>query len=365
MREVLIVTEVGDLHAAAVQWALAQSGRAVCRRWLPMQLDRYPASMLVSGRAAELLLTGPDGPIDLSSVDRIWVRRATPPPFPPSIPAEDQVVARRELESFLHGVLHTLGDAVHWINRPAARRPASLKMRQLAIARGVGLSVPRTLVTNDAARARAFIAAARGRAVYKGFHPAFWKVGSTYRYWLNTTLVEDGHLAGNDEALRFCPGIFQEYVAKRSELRITVFGDRCIAAEIRGQDEIDWRIRQSDIRCAPYALPAEIEGKLARLMAELGLEMATIDMIVTPDGEHVFLEVNEQGQFLFVEGKNPEIRLLSRFTAYLAGDGRDADGPGLADYMASDAWRAFRDTELPQLDALPGPFDVAEPARAG
>lgn len=36
-------------------------------------------------------------------------------------------------------------------------------------------------------------------------------------------------------------------------------------------------------------------------MATLGLVFGTIDLKITHDGEYVFLEVNPQGQFLYVE----------------------------------------------------------------
>ncbi len=46
--------------------------------------------------------------------------------------------------------------------------------------------------------------------------------------------------------------------------------------------------------------PATAEGMLA-LMRRLGLEYGAADFRATPDGEHVFLEVNPAGQFLFIE----------------------------------------------------------------
>ena len=36
-------------------------------------------------------------------------------------------------------------------------------------------------------------------------------------------------------------------------------------------------------------------------MKELGLPFGTIDMKLTDDGEHIFLELNPQGQFLYIE----------------------------------------------------------------
>ncbi len=53
-------------------------------------------------------------------------------------------------------------------------------------------------------------------------------------------------------------------------------------------------------RCAPYSLPQSVESKLFSLMKKIGLNMGSIDMIVTKNTEFVFLEVNPTGQFGWV-----------------------------------------------------------------
>jgi len=50
----------------------------------------------------------------------------------------------------------------------------------------------------------------------------------------------------------------------------------------------------------PYELPDEVGEKLRRLMTDLDLRFGGIDLRVTPQGEHVFLEVNPAGEYLFV-----------------------------------------------------------------
>ena len=40
---------------------------------------------------------------------------------------------------------------------------------------------------------------------------------------------------------------------------------------------------------------------LRRVMERFGLNFASLDMIVTPDGEFVFLELNPNGQWLWLE----------------------------------------------------------------
>jgi hypothetical protein len=37
------------------------------------------------------------------------------------------------------------------------------------------------------------------------------------------------------------------------------------------------------------------------LLTRLGLVFGCLDLIVTPDGRYVFLEINQMGQFLFIE----------------------------------------------------------------
>jgi hypothetical protein len=55
---------------------------------------------------------------------------------------------------------------------------------------------------------------------------------------------------------------------------------------------------------------------IRRVLDVLGLEMGIVDIKETPDGEFVWLEVNPQGQFLFLEGLTGE-PLTDYFTDYL------------------------------------------------
>ena len=51
----------------------------------------------------------------------------------------------------------------------------------------------------------------------------------------------------------------------------------------------------------PYDLPMDVSKMITKLTSALDLVYGAIDMIVTPEGEHVFLEINPSGQFGFVE----------------------------------------------------------------
>ena len=54
-------------------------------------------------------------------------------------------------------------------------------------------------------------------------------------------------------------------------------------------------------RVRPARLPGPVAARLRRLLRRLGLLYAAADLRRTDGGEHLFLEVNPSGQFLFVE----------------------------------------------------------------
>lgn len=51
----------------------------------------------------------------------------------------------------------------------------------------------------------------------------------------------------------------------------------------------------------PYQLPQSIEAKLLELMKKLGLNYGAIDLILTPNNEYVFLEINPVGEFFWLD----------------------------------------------------------------
>jgi glutathione synthase/RimK-type ligase-like ATP-grasp enzyme len=48
-------------------------------------------------------------------------------------------------------------------------------------------------------------------------------------------------------------------------------------------------------------LPPEIQDKCVRLVEQLELSYGAIDMVLTPEGRYVFLEINPNGQYLWIE----------------------------------------------------------------
>jgi glutathione synthase/RimK-type ligase-like ATP-grasp enzyme len=117
--------------------------------------------------------------------------------------------------------------------------------------------------------------------------------------WLPEELQE---MAG----LEFSPMIFQEYVEKDCEFRVIIVGEQIFCGKIPSQQsedgQADWRKDANLIdEIEVYELPASVKLKLLHLMDYFRLNYGAIDLIKTPEGKYVFLEINPVGEFSWLD----------------------------------------------------------------
>jgi glutathione synthase/RimK-type ligase-like ATP-grasp enzyme len=215
-----------------------------------------------------------------------------------------------EWQAFYKGVsLALAGEGVFCVNPPPFNSAFEEKIAQMLVASNAGLRVPSTLYTTRLEAARHFLNAQGGSMIYKPFrahievHEGASGQPARARRLL-TNRVQPADLVESENFLP-TPSIFQPYIPKAFELRIVVVGQQLFACAIDSQrspvSREDWRrydIGNTPYR--PYDLPPEISAKLRIVMDRLGLVFGSIDLIVTPEGEYVFLEVNPNGQFDWV-----------------------------------------------------------------
>jgi glutathione synthase/RimK-type ligase-like ATP-grasp enzyme len=194
---------------------------------------------------------------------------------------------------------------------------AENKQLQLRAAERAGLRVPATLVSQDPARIRSFCAAHPG-AIIK-------QVASPRGVEVTKTAVVGPELLANDEVLALTPSIYQECIAGERHLRISVVGDRCDGALIEAK-ELDWR-HDLNIPFSPYRLDGDLEERMRATLRDLSLVMGIFDVKLTDDGEPVFLEINSQGQFLFVEALCG-LPLANHFAAFLVDQAKERHALG-------------------------------------
>ncbi|HEY0709545.1 MAG TPA: hypothetical protein VGG33_22230 [Polyangia bacterium] len=330
MTTILIPTVVGDVHAASVALALKEMGHHPIR-WFCQDLPSAGLASYGIGGCQETTLQVVDAEgfeVDLGGVDVLWRRRVGDPIVDaPDAEPSDMRVAANETRRLIGGALMGIGTKVFSVNDFQAAKQAENKIPQLETARAVGLTIPETLISNDPARIRSFIRAHEDSGcIYKGFGPVSWdcgdKVATLFTHKVNLAVLP------SDRMLQMSPGIFQAYVPKAFEVRVTCMGAHQFAVRLDSQSTasgaVDWRLEPyRSLPASRYELPETVARKCQALMRRLGLVFGCLDLIVTPQGEHVFLEVNQMGQFLWLEQIAPKLPMLDAFCQFLLSQNPD------------------------------------------
>jgi glutathione synthase/RimK-type ligase-like ATP-grasp enzyme len=264
----------------------------------PVTLSYERGEFRARGACEMALDTAPD------TIGAVWQNAVVGTELPAMEPGvRETCVAASELA--LVGLLDSL--RVFQLDPHANQARAGNKPRQLRIAQQLGLDIPDTIVTNDPEAVRAF-ARRSGPLITKMLvQPASTGPETNGDApVVFTTAMTDADLEQLD-GLDLCPMIFQQRIENRLDVRVTIVGRRVFAAAIdasaRGAD-LDWRRDSYAHDRAPawstHELPRALIGRLLRLLDHFGLNFGAADLIVRPDGSHVFLELNASGSFAFL-----------------------------------------------------------------
>lgn len=166
--------------------------------------------------------------------------------------------------------------------------------------RAWGFDAPRTLTTNDPEAAAGFLDEI-GETVVK---PAIG-VGST-------RLVTPADRRRLDE-VRCCPVLMQERI-RGEVVRVHVVGDSVVLALRILGEHIDSRTQTTGFEYCK--LPAAQEQKLVAASRRLGLHFSAWDIMVTPQGRHLYLDCNP-GPYILWIGERFVEAVLTQLARYL------------------------------------------------
>jgi hypothetical protein len=190
------------------------------------------------------------------------------------------------------------------VNRLGATAANSSKPYQLSEIRGLGFSVPETLITTDPIAARAF---------WEHHNTVIYKSVSAVRSRVARLRPEHLQRLGD---ISSCPTQFQQYIAG-TDLRVHVVGDEVFATEVMCAGD-DYRYpgqHPVEVRACP--LPKDVEDRSRLLAAAMHLPVAGIDLRRTSEGDWFCFEVNPSPGFTFYEAATgqPIARAIARLLA--------------------------------------------------
>jgi glutathione synthase/RimK-type ligase-like ATP-grasp enzyme len=317
-KRILIITELGDVHAYAVARALDYYGADVTL-WHTGDFPTFAGETIQFEEGERSIrVRNPAFVLDNFSFDTVWQRRPSYVLDESRLHPADRRFADSECCLFRRSILNLVSPGAFWVNPSDAAVRAERKPLQHQVAHEVGFLTPATIYTNDPEEIRAFLKRRGGLVAYKPLRGTSWNDGETL-WGSYTSLITESTLV-EDDLLRVTPGIYQEVIDKDYELRITVLGDHVLGAKIYSQEtqagRLDWRRSYDDLRIEACEVPSEIADLCRRTLRRLNLVFGCFDVAVTPQGEHIFLEVNQMGQFLFIE-RYAGVPLLDAFSAFL------------------------------------------------
>lgn len=204
----------------------------------------------------------------------------------------------------MHEMLWSLYPEDLWLNAPERMRQADRKLGQLLVAHEVGFDIPETLVTGDWQSVTDML---------ENYEQIVVKVtrgivseGDIVKALYTTALTNNDIIRLRDVASPF-PGLYQPYVQKAREWRVTVVGDEIFPAAIytTGAAKLDWRTHQltSEVEFKNETLPENVRDMCTAFLGRFGLQFGAFDLIENHDGEVTFLECNPNGQYGWLESE--------------------------------------------------------------
>lgn len=247
--------------------------------------------------------------VDLTTVKSYWYRRGglnnskqrkRRPKFSDSAVQENiNVYLEEEIDNVFNFVYKYLEATKTSINSFLSSRNDKSYFQFRAVE--AGLSVPDSVTSVSQHDAVDFFERNGGEVITKSINELFSFNHEDKNYFTRTYPLSAEYLAECSPV--FFPTLFQQYIPKCVELRIFYLNSMVYAMAIFSQQneqtKIDFRNYDDEYpnRCAPFRLPADIEDKLDSFMKKVNLNCGSIDMILTPNNEYIFLEVNPVGQF--------------------------------------------------------------------
>ena len=301
---VLVVTEKNDAHADFVIRRLAELSVPVVR----LNTEDFPRSVSLSverrdGRWHGRINTGVHS-VDLAGIRSAWFRRPAEPEVAPDLADNLRDYSLKQARAALWTLYSALDGK--WLASPMALRLANLKAMQIAKAEAVGLSVPPTLTTNDAGDAAAFRARLAGGGDSCAIKALAIDHAYVYRgrWWFPHTVVWGDDWVPDGRDLASTPTVFQRYVDKMREVRAVVVGETVHAASTAASDgdgEYDIRAGEGRRPYVAHDLPAQVQRQLRELVSGFGISFCSADLLLGTDGRYFFLELNPNGQWLWLE----------------------------------------------------------------
>lgn len=200
------------------------------------------------------------------------------------------LLIQKDIISVINGIVDSFHGKV--ITKPSILRKTENKVYQMIYVSKHGWNIPKSYIGNDKEAGNEYT---YSTSIIKPL-----TIGKTYgkNGW---ELYQTNIFKGIKEDISLTPVYLQHYIKKQYEVRITIIAREVYAVRIDTKNKIDWRLDYKNHKYRLITCPENIIKKCYQMMNDFDLIFGAFDFIVTPENEWIFLEVNPNGQWLWLE----------------------------------------------------------------
>jgi len=242
--------------------------------------------------------------INVKEVKSVYYRRPRLPNIESlSLSKSELNFVLNEITFLLEGLYKILRNRF-WISPVFSIREAENKIYQLMMAKELGFKIPSSLISTNENEAKSFIARNDYDCIVKSIKSGFIADSDNPKIIFTSRLGKEQ--LGSLARINKCPTYFQERIEKKADIRATIVGEKVFAAKINSQlleeTKTDWRKGPShELSYENFELGEEFLIKSVNLVKLLGLNFGAIDFILDKKGDLTFLEINPNGQWVWIE----------------------------------------------------------------
>lgn len=236
---------------------------------------------------------------DLSNVNSVLFKRV-PTKYNNVQGDENNAYLNNERKHFFEGMYLNFQSA-KWVNPMFATHAAERKLYQLQVARSLGLVIPESIITNKLQLALNFLDRQNKciiKPISNGLQVLKDRAYSIYTTEIDSNLFKDLELAETFST----PVFLQKRIPNKGDIRVTIVGRNIFAVRITNDSgEVDWRKPEITKKYQQINLPTKLEKILLEMMRHFKMVYSAIDLIETPAGDFVFLEINPVGEWAWLD----------------------------------------------------------------
>ena len=309
MKKILVLTVKDDVHTKKIGKILKTK---YDKELLELNREDYGVSWtitIISNKSGpKVYVTYMGDELSEREIGSIWLRRNFHFASNQDNLSPEEAYISSQTAIHVNSAIRLLAESVFCINTPEANWKANSKCLQAHYAASSGFLIPETFQGGSPFLLNEFsdVIVPNAELCIKPIESTHLRVDEQTTLAHYTKIFKRRPLNELD-SIKVCPVTIQRYIEKDYEIRATVVERKIFAASIDTKNassdaKIDFR--HYDWANTPYfaiSLPNEVEEKIFSVMSKMGLSYGAFDLIKTIDGDYYFLEVNAQGQWLWIE----------------------------------------------------------------